>query len=128
MWCDPPSIPSKPFNEKKQLSFIYQPGVGLYDKKKNNFDQDLQITSIIDDIDERIQENQSTTFTSDIDHRSSSNLYKSYLRRQNEQDSLPIRQKLFPSDDILSDNNPENSPSKKTNNHIKLFDINIPTK
>jgi hypothetical protein len=109
MWCDPPSIPAKPFNEKKQLSFVYQPGVGLYDKKKNDIDQDLRITTTtIDDIDERIQENE---FTSDINHQSSSNLYKSYLRRQNEQDSLPIREKSFSSDDILSDKN----------HHIKFF-------
>jgi hypothetical protein len=29
-------------------------------------------------------------------------MYKSCLRRQNEQDSLPIRQKHFATDDILS--------------------------
>ena len=73
MWCDPPSISSAdiiqptqtnwsmPFSspssvtEKKQLSFVYQPGVGLYDKKKNDLDQDLRITSTIDDVDERLQ-------------------------------------------------------------------------
>jgi hypothetical protein len=68
MWCDPPSIPSADgiqstqsneskllMNEKKQLSFVYQPGIGLYDKKKIDFDQDLRITSTVEDVDERIQ-------------------------------------------------------------------------
>jgi hypothetical protein len=54
MWCDPSSIPladsiqptgsNRPkavLNEKKQLSFVYQPGVGLYDKKKINIDQEI---------------------------------------------------------------------------------------
>jgi hypothetical protein len=40
MWCDSQttvSNRSKPvLNEKKQLSFVYQPGVGLYDKKKQD--------------------------------------------------------------------------------------------
>ncbi|CAF4621023.1 unnamed protein product, partial [Rotaria magnacalcarata] len=56
MWCEPPSIPpadiiqplqsnwtiplSSSMNDKQQLSFIYQPGVGLYDKKVE-LDQDL---------------------------------------------------------------------------------------
>jgi len=169
MWCDPPSIPSadiiqpsqsnwsKPFtsstNDKKQLSFVYQPGVGLYDKKKTDLDQDLRIISTTADVDERIQvififyieeiisfffiifqspelSPLLSPFTSDVDHRcspsssSSSNLYKSYLRRQNEQDSLPIREKSFSSDDIWSDKNQKSS----SNNHIKLFDINISTK
>ena len=71
MWCDPPSIPvadiiqpaqsnwPMPFsssnNEKKQLSFVYQPGVGLYDKNKVDLDQDLRLTSTTADVDERIQ-------------------------------------------------------------------------
>jgi hypothetical protein len=48
MLCDPPSMPStdsdwsSTINEKKQLSFIYQPGVGLYDKK-NDVDERIQI-------------------------------------------------------------------------------------
>jgi hypothetical protein len=72
MWCDPPSIPSADIiqppsqsnwsmslsssnNDKKQLSFVYQPGVGLYDKKKMDLDQDLRLTSITADVDERVQ-------------------------------------------------------------------------
>ena len=71
MWCDPPSIPSADViqpsqsnslmphstanNDKKQLSFVYQPGIGLYDKKKIELDQDLRITSSTADVDERIQ-------------------------------------------------------------------------
>ena len=27
-------------NEKKQLSFVYQPGIGFYDKKKNHLELD----------------------------------------------------------------------------------------
>jgi hypothetical protein len=42
-------------NDKKQLSFVYQPGVGLYDKKKTDLDQDLRIISTTADVDERIQ-------------------------------------------------------------------------
>ncbi|CAF2384658.1 unnamed protein product [Rotaria sp. Silwood2] len=156
MWCDPPSITSadiiqptqtnwtmpfsSPINDKQQLSFIYQPGVGLYDKKID-LDQDLRIN----DVDERIQSFElspsSSTFTSDVDHRWSSsssiessspntktnNLYKSYLRRQNEQNSLPIREKLFSSDDILSDKITKNSLSHNTNYHIKSIDVNITT-
>ncbi|CAF0809660.1 unnamed protein product [Rotaria sp. Silwood1] len=158
MWCDPPSIisadiiqPTKTnwtmsfssaINDKQQLSFIYQPGVGLYDKKID-LDQDLRIN----DVDERIQSFElspsSSTFTSDVDHRWSSsssssiessspnrkpnNLYKSYLRRQNEQDSLPIREKLFSSDDILSDKTTNNSSSINTNYQIKCIDVNITT-
>lgn len=66
MWCEPPTIPSADIiqpsqsnwpmtfsTEKKQLSFVYQPGVGLYDKKKTNLDQDLRRIST--EVDERIQ-------------------------------------------------------------------------
>ncbi|CAF4380205.1 unnamed protein product, partial [Rotaria magnacalcarata] len=81
------------------------------------------------------------TFTSDVDYRWSSpssnessspktkpnNLYKSYLRRQNEQDSLPIRQKLFPADDLMSDKNKKSSSSNDGNCHIKCIDVNIST-
>ncbi|CAF1142407.1 unnamed protein product [Rotaria sordida] len=163
MWCDPPSVisadiiqPSQTswtmafsstINDKQQLSFIYQPGVGLYDKKID-MDQDLRITSTITDVDERIQSfelspSSSSTFTSDVDHRWSSsssssiespsrniktnNLYKSYLRRQNEQDSLPIREKLFSSDDILSDKTKKNPSTNNTNYHMKSIDVNITT-
>ena len=63
MWCDPPSIPPADVtqsncpsvNENKQLSFVYQPGVGLYDNKKIDLDQDLRIPSTTADVDERIQ-------------------------------------------------------------------------
>lgn len=78
MWCDPPSISSaaeisqpgqsngsssddglQPIpsesQEKKQLSFIYQPGIGLYDQKKINLDQDFRLISSTADVDERIQ-------------------------------------------------------------------------
>ncbi|CAF5203854.1 unnamed protein product, partial [Rotaria magnacalcarata] len=70
MWCEPPSIPpadiiqplqsnwtiplSSSMNDKQQLSFIYQPGVGLYDKKVE-LDQDLRTSSTTEDVDERIQ-------------------------------------------------------------------------
>jgi hypothetical protein len=37
------------------LSFVYQPGVGLYDKNKIDLDQDLRPTSITADVDERVQ-------------------------------------------------------------------------
>ncbi|CAF0975837.1 unnamed protein product [Adineta steineri] len=144
MWCDPPSIPatdvtqsnslmphSTANTDKKQLSFVYQPGIGLYDKKKIELDQDLRITSSTADVDERIQSLEiSPTFSSDVDHRLSSssslespspnsktnNLYKSYLRRQNEQDSLPIRQKLFASDDSSIDKNLKISDVNETTN------------
>jgi hypothetical protein len=51
MWCDPPTIPSadsiqplsSTMNDKKQLSFVYQPGVGLYDKKKTDVDERTQV-------------------------------------------------------------------------------------
>ncbi|CAF4352723.1 unnamed protein product, partial [Adineta steineri] len=117
--------------DKKQLSFVYQPGIGLYDKKKIELDQDLRITSSTADVDERIQSLEiSPTFSSDVDHRLSSssslespspnsktnNLYKSYLRRQNEQDSLPIRQKLFASDDSSIDKNLKISDVNETTN------------
>ncbi len=36
--------------DKKQLSFVYQPGVGLYDKNKNEID-----ASTTADVDERIE-------------------------------------------------------------------------
>ncbi len=62
MWCDPPSIPSADIiqpssqsNRSMSLSFVYQPGVGLYDKKKIDLDQDLRPTSITADVDERVQ-------------------------------------------------------------------------
>ncbi|CAM4767403.1 unnamed protein product [Rotaria magnacalcarata] len=160
MWCEPPSIPpadiiqplqsnwtiplSSSMNDKQQLSFIYQPGVGLYDKKVE-LDQDLRTSSTTEDVDERIQSFElsppSLTFTSDVDYRWSSpssnessspktkpnNLYKSYLRRQNEQDSLPIRQKLFPADDLMSDKNKKSSSSNDGNCHIKCIDVNIST-
>ncbi len=62
MWCDPPSIPSADIiqpssqsNRSMSLSFVYQPGVGLYDKNKIDLDQDLRPTSITADVDERVQ-------------------------------------------------------------------------
>ena len=73
MWCDPPTVPSAEptqpvqsswpsdepdspvVHENKQVSFMYQPGVGLYDHKKIELDQDLRMTSTTSDVDERIQ-------------------------------------------------------------------------
>lgn len=45
---------SSSMNDKQQLSFIYQPGVGLYDKKIE-LDQDLRLTSTTDEVNEQIQ-------------------------------------------------------------------------
>ncbi|UJR36587.1 hypothetical protein I4U23_029306 [Adineta vaga] len=155
MWCDPPSVPSADVlqptqtnwsaplstvnNEKKQLSFVYQPGVGLYDKKVE-VDEDLRITSTITDVDERRQSSEHSPIispsTSDVDHRrsysstsdtKSNDLYKSCLRRQNEQDSIPIRPKLFSADDITLRKSASSSSSLSDKEHsqIKSSDVNI---
>lgn len=87
-------------NEKNQLSFIYQPGVGLYDKNKLNHDQDLSITSANDDADEQIQENES------------------HLDVVKQQDSIPIREKSLSLNEILSDKNAQK----------ELYDVDISTK
>lgn len=42
-------ITSKPLNEKKQLSFVYQPGIGLYDKKRTNLEPNLNHSSNVDE-------------------------------------------------------------------------------
>jgi hypothetical protein len=63
MWCDPPSIPSADAyqseqltsQDTQQLSFIYQPGVGLYDQKTTDIDQDLRMKHSSADVDERMQ-------------------------------------------------------------------------
>jgi len=102
MWCDSPPIASadtlqpSPSNWSKQLSFVYQPGVGLYDKKKI---EDLKTTSTIDDVDQRIQSLElSSPLKSDIDSPNTKSL------------------NLYSSDDTLSD---------KNNHHIKIIDNNI---
>lgn len=44
-------------NEKKQLSFVYQPGVGFYDKKKNHLEDDQRRLST-----EKLDENIPTKY------------------------------------------------------------------
>ncbi|CAF1038515.1 unnamed protein product [Adineta ricciae] len=141
MLCDSPSISSADVlqptqtnwsmplstvnNDKKQLSFVYQPGVGLYDKRQIELDQDSQNMLKTADDSEHLQllEHSSIDASGVGQSESSHDLQKSCLRPE----KLAVVDKVLCSSDKrqsqIKSANVDISPNQE-NNQKRKFEQN----